>query len=114
MKKVLDLIRDHHNLIYRISLFLVAIALCVYIMPRKRSFKYEPIEGKPWPHESLISDMEFSILKSSEKIAQEQQQILDNKKSIFKLDNSRVTDAKKALDAYLINSAALLEVERAQ
>ena len=103
MKKVLDLIRDHHNLIYRISLFLVAIALCVYIMPRKRSFKYEPIEGKPWPHESLISDMEFSILKSSEKIAQEQQQILDNKKSIFKLDNSRVTDAKKALDSQLNN-----------
>ena len=97
MKKVVDLIRDHHNLIYRIGLFIVAIAICVYIMPRKRSFKYEPIEGKPWPHESLISDMEFSILKSVEKISNEKQQVIDNQKYIFKLEDSKLLDAEKLL-----------------
>ena len=97
MKKVVDLIRDHHNLIYRIGLFIVAIAICVYIMPRKRSFKYEPIEGKPWPHESLISDMEFSILKSVEKISNEKQQVIDNQKYIFKLEESKLLDAEKSL-----------------
>ena len=97
MKKVVDLIRDHHNLIYRIGLFIVAIAICVYIMPRKRSFKYEPIEGKPWPHESLISDMEFSILKSVEKISNEKQQVIDNQKYIFKLEDSKLLDTEKLL-----------------
>jgi len=97
MKKVLELIRDHHNLIYRIGLFLVAIAICVYIMPRKKSFKYEPIEGKPWPHESLISDMEFSILKSVDKISHERQQVIDNQKYIFKLEESKLIDAEKVL-----------------
>ncbi len=97
MKKVVDLIRDHHNLIYRIGLFIVSIAICVYIMPRKRSFKYEPIEGKPWPHESLISDMEFSVLKSVEKISNEKQQVIDNQKYIFKLEDSKLLDAEKLL-----------------
>ena len=97
MKKVVDLIRDNHNLIYRIGLFIVAIALCVYIMPRKKSFKYEPIEGKPWPHESLISDMEFSILKSVDKISHERQQVIDNQKFIFKLEESKLIDAEKVL-----------------
>ena len=97
MKKVVGLIRDNHNLIYRIGLFIVAIALCVYIMPRKKSFKYEPIEGKPWPHESLISDMEFSILKSVDKISHERQQVIDNQKFIFKLEESKLIDAEQVL-----------------
>ena len=101
MKKVLEIIRDHHNLIYRIGLFVVAIGLSVYLMPRKLSFEYEPIEGKPWPHESLISDMEFSVLKSADKIAQEKQQVEDNKKIIFKLDESREVEAKINLDKEL-------------
>ena len=71
MKKLFELIRNQHNSIYRISLFVFAILIGVYLMPRKKSFKYEPIEGKPWPHESLISDMEFSILKPADKIYEE-------------------------------------------
>jgi hypothetical protein len=66
-------------------------------MPRKKSFKYEPIEGKPWPHESLISDMEFSILKSVDKISHERQQVIDNQKYIFKLEESKLIDAEKVL-----------------
>ena len=69
MKKLFELIRNQHNSIYRISLFVIAIIIGVYLMPRKISFKYELIEGKPWPYESLISDMEFSILKPAEKIS---------------------------------------------
>ena len=101
MKKVLDIISNHHNLIYRIGLFVIAIALSVYLMPRKKSFAYEPIEGKPWPHERLISDMEFSVLKSADKIAQEKQQVLNNKKFIFKLDESRAVEAEINLDIEL-------------
>jgi len=107
MKKVLNFVRNHHNLIYRIGLFVVAIALSVYLMPRKKSFKHEPIEGKPWPHESLISDMEFSILKSADRIAQEQDQVIHNQKIIFKLETSKQVDAKLALDTALDQFAIL-------
>ena len=101
MKKVLNLLRDHHNLIYRIGLFVLAIVFSVYLMPRKKSFKYELIEGKPWPHENLITDLEFSILKSVDKIALEQQQVIDNQKFVFKLEESKLLEARKVLDSKL-------------
>jgi putative nucleotidyltransferase with HDIG domain len=101
MKKVFNLVRDHHNLFYRIGLFATAIVLCVYLMPRKKSFKYEPIEGKYWPHESLISDLEFSILKSVEKIAIEQQQVIDNQKFVFKFERSKLKEARQEFDSKL-------------
>ena len=66
-------------------------------MPRKKSFRYEPIEGKPWPHESLISDMEFSILKPAEKIAEEEQQIQNQKTYFFTLDQTKEITATKKL-----------------
>ena len=79
MKKVFELIRNQHSSIYRVALFILAIGIGVYIMPRKKSFKYEPIEGKPWPHENLISDMEFSIKKPMEKVNAEKQQVQNQK-----------------------------------
>lgn len=97
MKKLFELIRNQHSAIYRISLFIVAILIGVYLMPRKKSFKYEPIEGKPWPHESLISDMEFSILKPAEKIAEEEQQIQNQKTYFFTLDQTKEITATKKL-----------------
>ena len=97
MKKLFELIRNQHSAIYRISLFIAAVLIGVYLMPRKKSFKYEPIEGKPWPHESLISDMEFSILKPAEKIAEEEQQIQNQKTYFFTLDQTKEITATKKL-----------------
>ena len=98
MKKLLNLIRNQHSSIYRISLFVVAIIIGVYLMPRKISFKYELIEGKPWPYESLISDMEFSILKPAEKISEEQQQIENQRTYFFTLDQTKEVAARIKLE----------------
>lgn len=98
MKKLLELVRNQHGLIYRITLFIIAIAIGVYIMPRKKSFMYEPIEGKPWPHENLISDMEFSILKSDDKIAIEKQQVRDQKVYYFTLKSKNEQEGRTKLN----------------
>ena len=107
MKKLFELIRNQHSSIYRISLFVVAIIIGVYLMPRKKSFKYEPIEGKPWPHESLISDMEFSILKPADKISEEEQQIENQRTYFFTLDQTKEVAAriklKDELEEYISN-----------
>ena len=103
MKKLFELIRNQHNSIYRISLFVVAILIGVYLMPRKKSFKYEPIEGKPWPHESLISDMEFSILKPADKISEEKEQIQNQKNYFFTLDQTKEVAARIKLNDELEN-----------
>tara|TARA_B100001093_G_C26843899_1_gene1021849 strand:+ start:1388 stop:3388 length:2001 start_codon:yes stop_codon:yes gene_type:complete len=67
-------------------------------MPRKKSFKYEAIEGKPWPYENLISDMEFSIQKSTEKIEKEKQQVRKQKTFLFYLDETRRLEGEKKLN----------------
>ena len=97
MKKVFELIRNQHSSIYRLALFILAIGVGVYIMPRKKSFKYEPIEGKPWPHENLISDMEFSIKKPIEKVNAEKQQVQNQKSFFFTLNKERQEEATEKL-----------------
>ena len=97
MKKVFELIRNQHSSIYRVALFIIAIGVGVYIMPRKKSFKYEPIEGKPWPHENLISDMEFSIKKPIEKVNAEKQQVQNQKSFFFTLNKERQEEATEKL-----------------
>lgn len=103
MKKLFELIRNQHNSIYRICLFVIAIIIGVYLMPRKKSFKHEPIEGKPWPHESLISDMEFSILKPAEKISEEKERIQNQKNYFFTLDKTKEVSARIKLNDELEN-----------
>ena len=103
MKKLLELIRNKHNSIYRICLFVITIIIGVYLMPRKISFKYELIEGKPWPYESLISDMEFSILKPAEKISEEKQQIENQRTYFFTLDQTKEAAARIKLNYEIEN-----------
>jgi len=98
MKKLLGFIRNKHSIIYRISLFVLAIILCVYLMPRKKSFKYEPIEGRPWPHENFISDMEFSILKPVDKVATEKQQVIDQKGFFFRVKKEKQEEGLSKLN----------------
>lgn len=97
MNNWLEYIRNNHISIYRISLFLIAIALALYIMPRKKSFIFDTVEGKPWPHENLISDMEFSILKSAEEIKIEKIQVSDQNKFCFYLDPEKKLEGEKKL-----------------
>ena len=110
MKKLFELIRNQHNSIYRISLFVLAILIGVYLMPRKKSFKHEPIEGKPWPHESLISDMEFSILKPAEKISEEKERIQNQKNYFFTLDQTKEVSARLKLNDELENYISKMKV----
>lgn len=98
MKKVFELIRNQHGSIYRLALFILAIGVGVYIMPRKKSSKYEPIQGKPWAYENLISDMEFSIQKSPDKINKEKQQVRDRKSLFFTINLQKQEDATDKLN----------------
>ena len=101
MNNWLEYIRNNHISIYRISLFLIAIALALYIMPRKKSFIFDTVEGKPWPHENLISDMEFSILKSAEEIKIEKIQVSDQNKFCFYLDPEKKLEGRTGLSGWI-------------
>ena len=55
MKNILIKIRDNHEQLFRIFLFLLTLAIIVYVFPRQAKFKYEFTKGKPWMHETIIA-----------------------------------------------------------
>ena len=83
MKNILIKIRDNHEQLFRIFLFLLTLAVIVYVFPRQAKFKYEFTKGKPWMHETIIAPFDFSILKSADEIKREQEIIHSEHTPIF-------------------------------
>ncbi len=83
MKNLLIKIRNNHEQLFRIFLFLLTLVVIVYIFPRQAKFKYEFTKGKPWMHETIIAPFDFSILKSVEEIKSEQEIIYKEHAPIF-------------------------------
>jgi putative nucleotidyltransferase with HDIG domain len=71
-------------------LFIVSIALVVYLNPRESKFKYEFQKGKPWMHENLVAPFDFSIYKAEKEMEAEKQQLQKNK-TIFLIKQDAVT-----------------------
>ena len=83
MKNILIKIRDNHEQLFRIFLFLLTLAVIVYVFPRQAKFKYEFTKGKPWMHETIIAPFDFSILKSVDEIKSEKEIIHSEHIPIF-------------------------------
>ena len=88
MKNILIKIRDNHEQVFRVSLFLLTLALIVYAFPRQAKFKYEFTKGKPWMHETIIAPFDFSILKSVEEIESEKDIINKQHAPIFNFNDA--------------------------
>jgi len=87
MKNILIKIRDNHEQLFRIFLFLLTLAVIVYVFPRQAKFKYEFTKGKPWMHETIIAPFDFSILKSVDEITSETEIIRTEHMPIFNYNN---------------------------
>ncbi|MDG1917019.1 MAG: HDIG domain-containing protein [Flavobacteriales bacterium] len=81
-------IRNNYYKIQKVVLFLLATILIVWMFPNKASFKFEFQKGKPWLHETLIAPYDFPVYKSSEQLVDEQDQLRNNLKLTFVLDES--------------------------
>ena len=87
MKDIFTQIRDNHEKVFRILLFLITLISIVYFFPRQAKFKYEFTKGKPWMHETIVAPFDFSILKSQEDLDNEVQIIKDQHTPIFNYNN---------------------------
>ena len=84
MKKLISFIRHGHPEIYKCILFIIAVAIIVYVFPKQGKFQYEfqNLKGKPWPHDHLIAPFDFAIKKSSDELALEKSEILKKDDSL--------------------------------
>ena len=94
MSKFIDRIRGNYELITKIFLLLISIAVLVMVFPKERKFKYEFQKGKPWLHTDLIAPFNFAINKTKDEIEQERIQILEDINPYFTYEKE-VTEQKK-------------------
>lgn len=113
MKRLFNLIRDYHNSIFKVSLFLVAIGLIVYLFPREGKFKYEFQKGKPWQHEDLIAPFNFPIHKTEKELTEEKERIKAEQKIYFfrneKIRDHAIEIVKNEFDSKFIEYTSVLE-----
>ncbi|MCK4568666.1 MAG: HDIG domain-containing protein [Bacteroidales bacterium] len=76
MKKFFLFIRNQYQHIFKGFLFILAIAILVWIFPKEGKFKYEFSQGKPWLHEDMYAPFDFAIDKSAEDIAAEKDEAI--------------------------------------
>lgn len=106
MGKTLDNVYKHQSLAYKYFLYVVSVALIVFFFPKGGKFKYEFQKGKPWQYENLYAPIDFSIKKTEEEIAEEQQSLRDNKSYYYTFDASIPANAQNEIGQLVDNSFA--------
>lgn len=66
---------------------LVVAMIIVLAFPNKSGFKYEFALGGQWKHETLISPIDFPILKTEKEISEDKNHIINSKQLYYKTDN---------------------------
>ena len=83
----------------KVVVFLVAIALVWWQMPRTGKFKYEYQLSKPWQHETLYAPFDFPIYKNYETLNTETEAASAEVKPIFVFNESEREASRSALFA---------------
>lgn len=98
--KLLNKIRDQHEFIFKLLIFVCTIVLVVFLFPREAKFKYEFQKNSAWAHQDLNAPFDFAILKSPQEIEQEKQQLQQSHLLYF----VRNTDAEKTSISLFIDN----------
>ena len=91
MRSFFSLLQHNYYEILKIILFILAIAIVVWVSPKERFFKYEIQAGKPWKHKDLIATFDFSIIKTEAVLTEEKEIILKNFTPYFRFEEGVTT-----------------------
>lgn len=97
IEKMADDIRHSYYDIWRVLLFVVAVVLAVYFMPRSVKFKYEFSKMRPWNHETLYAPFNFPIYKTDEQLWKERNDAMANVHLIFVFDEKIADKGREQL-----------------
>jgi membrane-associated HD superfamily phosphohydrolase len=127
-------VRIFFNQILTALLFLLAITLVVFMLPRERKFAYEYSKGSPWAYDELTARFGFSIQKTPAELQQERDSVLrkitpyftydafiyadrlnafktnfDKKWIAYAMDEYRIDNEQKYLESSRYNSLRMLQ-----
>ncbi len=98
LKDDLNKARHRYYDFAKILMFVIAIMLVFWQMPRTGKFKYSYERAKPWQHESLYAPFDFPIYKSDDMVEAENKAARDSVKPFFHYDGETTAAARDALD----------------
>lgn len=93
--------------------FAVALLITVLLYPRQGEFKYSYQRGRPWVYETLISSIDFPVLKTQQELLKEREEKAsriipyynyDNSISVEKINALRSLQDDESLDKHLLYS----------
>jgi len=105
-KKIINSVRDKHEFIFKVLIFLSAITLVVFLFPREGKFKYEFQKNKTWAHQDLYAPFDFAILKSAQEIEKEKYNIQNSHLLYF---NRSLEHEKKSIEEFSLNLNKLID-----
>ncbi|MBR6879141.1 MAG: HDIG domain-containing protein [Bacteroidales bacterium] len=99
IKDFFNLIRHRYYEVAKVVMFLLAIIVIYWQMPRVVKFQYEFQLFKPWQHESLYAPFDFPVYKDAEMLKVENEEVLKSVKPIFQFDDIATQESRDQLEA---------------
>ena len=78
---------------YKAAIFIAAVAIIAYFMPREGTFNYQFDINKPWKYGLLQASFDFPIYKGDEEVKKEQDSILHYYRPYYQLSKKTGEDA---------------------
>ena len=117
-----NIIRHRYYEFAKYLMFVLAMALVYWQLPRVGKFRYEFQLYKPWQHESLYAPFDFPIYKDAEMLKVESEEALKSVRPVFNYDLEATKQARIKLEEAFeaqwkslegkkeVNKAALMEM----
>ena len=87
--------------IFRVLIYVIAVMIILYVLPKEGKFKYEYQKGSPWKHDNLIAPFDFAIYKSAAELDDEKKLAVKDAKQYFNKDNQvQVANIERFLNNY--------------
>ena len=83
---ILTRMAHSYQIIMKVLVFIIAIVVVIWQMPRSVKFKYEFQKMRPWQHEALYAPFNFPIYKTDEQLKQEKEEALKDFYPIYIYD----------------------------
>lgn len=90
---------SYRDLLYKTLIFIGAVTVIVYFLPRDGKFNYQFDINKPWKYGQLIATFDFPIYKSDKVVKHEQDSILATFEPFYDLDRNTESKALEKLKA---------------
>ena len=108
MVEILSDLRNNHERIQRVILFILTGIIVVLLLPKEGKFKYEYQKGRPWGHEDLVAPFDFAIEKPRDELSNEIAEVKNQVRVYVKRDEEAST---RVLNNFRNNLAAALNTD---